>query len=214
MSRAVDPAKLERIRQGKKEVNITGVSENKKTVSNEKGKFQISTKEKKFEEAGVARKKRNYVMYESKLGTQKDVDLQQLEEAKKKQKPKPMKKGQRIEEVVISKVKRKEYLDNFQYHETKNLKAKKPAVVVHTRLSNPISGTVEERSYQKTSLRSTSAPKGGSVSRTSRQPVGGEVSATKYKESTTKVGRRGGAGGATSSISTKLDVKTYTRGRK
>lgn len=35
-------------------------------------------KRKKFEEAGVTRKKRNYVMYESKLGTEKERDMTKI----------------------------------------------------------------------------------------------------------------------------------------
>lgn len=227
---SVDPSKLELIKQGKKKVNVTDFKENKNTISNKDGsKFLAVEKERKFEEAGVTRKKRNFVMYESKTGTEKDVDLLQLEAAKKKSKPRP-----KVEETIISKHKKKEYLDNFQYHETKNLKNKKPAVVIHNRMSNPITGTVEEYSYQK--ITSTSAGKNRpgqnttTTTRTTRtemkenkssgnlrnkprgQPT--TVSATKTQESTTKVGRRGGAGGKTSSTTTtkKETTTTTTKG--
>jgi hypothetical protein len=227
---SVDPSKLELIKQGKKKVNVTDFKENKNTISNKDGsKFLAVEKERKFEEAGVTRKKRNFVMYESKTGTEKDVDLLQLEAAKKKSKPRP-----KVEETIISKHKKKEYLDNFQYHETKNLKNKKPAVVIHNRMSNPITGTVEEYSYQK--ITSTSAGKtrpGQNTTTTTRttrtemkenkssgnlrnkprgQPT--TVSATKTQESTTKVGRRGGAGGKTSSTTTtkKETTTTTTKG--
>jgi hypothetical protein len=227
---SVDPSKLELIKQGKKKVNVTDFKENKNTISNKDGsKFLAVEKERKFEEAGVTRKKRNFVMYESKTGTEKDVDLLQLEAAKKKAKPRP-----KVEETIISKHKKKEYLDNFQYHETKNLKNKKPAVVIHNRMSNPITGTVEEYSYQK--ITSTSAGKtrpGQNTTTTTRttrtemkenkssgnlrnkprgQPT--TVSATKTQESTTKVGRRGGAGGKTSSTTTtkKETTTTTTKG--
>jgi hypothetical protein len=192
MSRAVDPSKLEMIKSGKKTVNVTGVKENKNTISNKDGKFMAIEKEKKFEEAGVTRKKRNFVMYESKLGTEKETDLLKLAGAKKKAGPRP-----KVEETIISKVKRKEYLDNFQYHETKDLKNQKPSVVVHTRVSDPRTGTVEESSYFK----STRVVGGGSGS-----GFGG--SATNSYTSTTKVGRRGGAGGATSSTTTKTSTRT------
>ena len=227
---SVDPSKLELIKQGKKKVNVTDFKENKNTISNKDGsKFLAVEKERKFEEAGVTRKKRNFVMYESKTGTEKDVDLLQLEAAKKKSKPRP-----KDEETIISKHKKKEYLDNFQYHETKNLKNTKPAVVIHNRMSNPITGTVEEYSYQK--ITSTSAGKtrpGQNTTTTTRttrtemkenkssgnlrnkprgQPT--TVSATKTQESTTKVGRRGGAGGKTSSTTTtkKETTTTTTKG--
>ena len=227
---SVDPSKLELIKQGKKKVNVTDFKENKNTISNKDGsKFLAVEKERKFEEAGVTRKKRNFVMYESKTGTEKDVDLLQLEAAKKKSKPRP-----KVEETIISKHKKKEYLDNFQYHETKVLNKKKPAVVIHNRMSNPITGTVEEYSYQK--ITSTSAGKtrpgqnATTTTRTTRtemkenkssgnlrnkprgQPT--TVSATKTQESTTKVGRRGGAGGKTSSTTTtkKETTTTTTKG--
>ena len=227
---SVDPSKLELIKQGKKKVNVTDFKENKNTISNKDGsKFLAVEKERKFEEAGVTRKKRNFVMYESKTGTEKDVDLLQLEAAKKKSKPRP-----KVEETIISKHKKKEYLDNFQYHETKVLNKKKPAVVIHNRMSNPITGTVEEYSYQK--ITSTSAGKtrpGQNTTTTTRttrtemkenkssgnlrnrprgQPT--TASATKTQESTTKVGRRGGAGGKTSSTTTtkKETTTTTTKG--
>ena len=226
----VDPSKLELIKQGKKQVNVTGVKDNKKMISGKDGsKFLAVEKERKFEEAGVTKKKRNFVMYESKLGTEKDVDLLKLQGAKKKAPPRP-----KIEETIISKHKKKEYLDNFQYHETKELKKKKPAVVIHNRVSNPITGTVEEYSYQKVLKTSNSAgknrPSGGQRTTTTTttkttktdtrgnqstgnlrgRPQGG-VSATKSMESTTKVGRRGGAGGKTSeTTTTKKETKTTT----
>ena len=196
MSRAVDPSKLEMIKSGKKTVNVTGVKENKNTISNKDGKFVAIEKEKKFEEAGVTRKKKNFVMYESKLGTEKETDLLKLAGAKKKAGPRP-----KIEETIISKTKRKEYLDNFQYHETKDLKNAKPSVVVHNRVSDPNTGTVEETSYSK-SIRVVSG--GGSLR--SGSGLGG--SATNSYTSTTKVGRRGGAGGATSSTTTKTSTRT------
>ena len=231
-SRAVvDPSKLELIKQGKKKVNVTGVKENKNMIQNKDGsKFLAVEKERKFEEAGVTKKKRNFVMYESKTGTEKDVDLLKLQGAKKKAGPRP-----KIEETIISKHKKKEYLDNFQYHETKELKKKKPAVVIHNRVSNPITGTVEEYSYQKVLKTSNSAGKnrpGGqrttttTTTRTTKtdmkgnkstgnlrgRPQGG-ASATKSMESTTKVGRRGGAGGKTSeTTTTKKETRTTTKG--
>ena len=229
---AVDPAKLERIRQGKKTVNVTGVKENKKNISNKDGsKFLAIEKEKKFEEAGVKRKKRNFVMYESKLGTEKDRDLLKLQGAKKN-KPRP--KPQNIEETIISKYKRKEYLDNFQYHETKELRKKNPSKVVHTRMSDPITGsTIEYSSYthiSSNSGRTRGANRGGQTSTTTRttrtetkrtnssgnlrnrpNPRLTSASATKSIESTTRVGRRGGAGGAQKTTTTTRTEKKTTR---
>ena len=99
-------------------------------------------------------------MYESKTGTEKETDLQRIK-GQKTRAPKP-----RVEETIIMKRKKKEYLDNYQYQETKELRDKKPADVVHERLSPVIGGTVEEVSYQKTTLRSGSAGKNKPGTRT------------------------------------------------
>ena len=195
MSRAVDPSKLELIKQGGKKVNVTGVKESKNTISRGDGKYMTIEKEKKFEEAGVTRKKRNFVMYESKLGTEKETDLLKIAGAKKKSAPRP-----KVEETIISKVKRKEYLDNYQYHETKELRDKKPANVVHKRLSDPVTGSVEEYYTSK-----TTTVTGGNVR--NRPSVGGGTATNSYT-STSKVGRRGGAGGATSKTTTTTTSRT------
>ena len=100
---------------------------------------------------------------------------------------------------------KKEYLDNYQYHETKNLKDKKPAVVIHERLGDPVGGIVEEYSYQKTTLREGNAGKNRPGSRTTttktetkqnkstsnvRSRIQPQDRATNRKTETTKVGRR------------------------
>ena len=193
MSRAVDPSKLELIKQGGKKVNVTGVKESKNTVSKGDGKYMTIEKEKKFEEAGVTRKKRNFVMYESKLGTEKEKDLLKIAGAKKKSAPRP-----KVEETIISKVKRKEYLDNYQYHETKELRDKKPANVVHMRLSDPVTGTVEEFYSSKTTR----------VTGLRNRPNIGGGSATNSYTSTTKVGRRGGPGVGSTRTTTSTTTRT------
>ena len=63
-ARGVDPSKLEAIKQGKKIKSEKDATENKKvTVTKSGDKIIAVEKEKKFEEAGVTKKKRNYVMY-------------------------------------------------------------------------------------------------------------------------------------------------------
>ncbi len=110
----------------------------------------VVEKEKKFEEAGVTRKKRNYVMYESKLGTEKERDMTKIGSTNLR-KPQP-----RQEERIIQKKKRKEYLDNYQYHETKDIKHPKPtntSYVSHKRLGEIIGGFYEETTYERQVLR-------------------------------------------------------------
>ena len=102
----INLSKLEQIKSGGKvKTQIGGVSENKKVIHGKGGKFTVTEKEKKFEEAGVTRKKRNYVMYESKLGTEREKNMQKIHEAQKP-KPKPQYVPQpRNEEKIIQKKK-------------------------------------------------------------------------------------------------------------
>ena len=237
----VDPSKLEAIKQGKKLKSETGATQNKKvTVTKSGDKIIAVEKEKKFEEEGVTRKKRNYVMYESKLGTEKETDLTQI---KAPPKPKKVEVKPRVEEKVIMKKKKIEYLDNYQYKETKEFrKADKGSIVIHERLGGPIGGSYEETSYQKITTttgagagaggalkgakttttttttkteKTTGTASGRSQSRgaANNREGAGETTATATKEmvSTTKVGRRGGAGGATSTTTESTTKTTTTR---
>ena len=150
----VSQSKLDKIRSGAKtKTSIGGVSENKKVVHGKGGKFAVTEKAQKFEESGVARKKRNYVMYESKLGTEKEQNLQKLHDAPKpKAKPKPAAPKPRTEEKIVQKKKKVEYLDNYQYHETKDIKDKNPnkvSIVTHQRLRDIVGGSYEETTTQR-----------------------------------------------------------------
>jgi hypothetical protein len=232
----VDPEKLEAIKQGKKLKSETGATQNKKvTVTKSGDKIIAVEKEKKFEEAGVTRKKRNYVMYESKLGTEKETDLTQI---KAPPKPKKVEPKPRVEEKVVIQKKRIEYLDNYQYKETKEFrKADKGSIVIHQRLSGPVGGTYEETSIQKITSTTTGTGKNAKTKTTTtttkteeatgtanlrnksrggnNDAKGGETetsaTATKTMTQTTKVGRRGGAGGATSTTTESTTKTTTTR---
>ena len=235
----VDPSKLAAIKEGKKLKSETGSTQNKKvTVTKSGDKIIAVEKEKKFEEAGVTRKKRNYVMYESKLGTEKETDLTQI---KAPPKPKKVEPKPRVEEKVVMKKKKIEYLDNYQYKETKEFrKADKGSIVIHERLGGPVGGTYEETSYQKiTTTTGAGAGTGGALKGTKKtttttttkveatgtanarnQSKGADnrggasetsATATKTMTSTTKVGRRGGAGGATSTTTETTNTTTTTR---
>ena len=234
----VDPTKLAAIKEGKKLKSETGATQNKKvTVTKSGDKIIAVEKEKKFEEAGVTRKKRNYVMYESKLGTEKETDLTQI---KAPPKPKKVEPKPRVEEKVVMKKKKIEYLDNYQYKETKEFrKADKGSIVIHERLGGPVGGTYEETSYQKITTTTGAGAKGGNLKGTKTTTTtttktetatgtakarsqskgaenrGGEsestATATKTMTTTTKVGRRGGAGGATSTTTETTSKTTTTR---
>ena len=164
MSRAVNnpsafQSKLEQIRTGATKKTDLGVKANQNIIHGKGGKYQVFETEKKFEETGVRRKKRNYVLYESKLGTQKETNLKKIEEPKPmpKPKPKPVPVARpRMEEKIITKKRRIEYLDNYQYHESKVIRRPDPnrvSIVEHKRLSDIISGFYEEMTYQKQSIR-------------------------------------------------------------
>ena len=141
--------KVDFIRKGKKKKTITKYQQNKNiTYRNQGDQIIVTEKEKKFDETGVARKKRNYVMYESKLGTEKERDMTKIA-AKKMRKPQP-----RVEERIVMKRKRKEYLDNYQYHETKVIKEPRNAsYVFHQRLGGPVGGIYETQTYERQIIR-------------------------------------------------------------
>jgi hypothetical protein len=145
-------SKIDFIRKGKKKKTITKFKENKNiTFENQGGKFIVVEKEKKVEEEGVTRKKRNYIMYESKLGTEKERDMTKIEGKRRKREIRP-----RVDEKIIIKKKRHEYLDNYQYHETKVIKNPKPrntSYVQHKRLGDIIGGSYEQTTYHRQIVR-------------------------------------------------------------
>ena len=147
-------SKLDQIKTGKKNVRTTGGSEQKKIVITGKDGSKIiqNQTETKTEETAVLRKKRNYVMYEAKLGTETTTDITKIDAPKKKEKPVLRAPEPRVEEKIVQTKKKKEYLDNYQYHETKEIKNKNPrfqVIVEHQRLGDIIGGTFEETSYQR-----------------------------------------------------------------
>ena len=149
-------SKLDQIKSGTKKVRSTGGAEKKAVVTTGKdgAKFIINENVEKFEETGVTRKKRNYVMYEAKLGTEKTTDITKIAGPKLfKPKPKPVREIEpRVEERIVMKKKKKEYLDNYQYHETKDIKNPDPrlqVVVEHQRLGDIIGGTFEETTMER-----------------------------------------------------------------
>lgn len=140
---SVSKSKLEQIKSGGKTKKQVGdVKESKNVIHGKGGKYTITETQKKFEESGVSRKKRNYVMYEAKLGTEKEQGLTKLHSA-----PKPRKNEQ-----IVQTRKKVEYLDNYQYHETKDIKDKNPnkvSVVTHRRLGDIVGGSYEVSTYQR-----------------------------------------------------------------
>jgi len=229
--------KMEIIRSGKRKRSLTGLKESKNIAfENKGGKYVAIETERKFEEAGVTKKKQNFIMFESKLGTEKDVDFTKISGPKA-----PVQIQPRKEERIVQKAKNIEYLDNYQYKETKEFgKKPRPAIVIHKRFGDIFGGSIQESSYQKittttggnvTSQQQTTTKTTTTTTTTktmkenksasnlraqARKPAekgAGESSATATKTvtSTTKVGRRGGAGGATSTTTETTSKTTTTR---
>ena len=136
----------------------------------------------------------------------------------------------RVEERIVIHRKKLEYLDNYQYKETKDFgKNPKPATVIH--IGRGIGGADEETSFKKVTKTQTTTTKTKTTTTKTENSKGndnlrnkprgvGETSATATKTltTTTKVGRRGGAGGPTSTTtettSKTTTTRTTTRGRK
>ena len=143
--------KLEQIRSGKKIKRTKSGLERSKVILSKKD-ILITAKETKetFEESEVKRRKRNYIMYESKLGTDKNVEITKIQN-KSQSKPKRIPTPRKEEKIIITK-KRRNYLDNYKYHETKVLKNKNPkrkVIVEHKRLGDIIGGFYETKTYQR-----------------------------------------------------------------
>ena len=147
--------KLAQIRSGGKLKRTKSGLQRKSVVMMGKDGSKIikNQTEEQFEESAVTRKKRNYVMYESKLTTEKNT---QITELKKKKKP-VRQPSPRIEEKIIMKKKKKEYIDNYQYHESKVLKNENPKydnLVKHQRLGSIVGGQ-DETTYLQSQIYST-----------------------------------------------------------
>lgn len=168
--------KLEQIRSGKilhrrkSALDIKGV-----TVVSGKDGSKITKREtaEKYEETTVRKKKKNYVMYESKLGTEKHTQIKKIE-APKPKKSRPIRTpAPRVEERIIVTKKRKEYLDNYQYHESRVLKRKNPSVVEHRRLGDIYYGESEYNTMTITATSSSNRriPKNRSEMTNLKQPA-------------------------------------------
>lgn len=147
--------KLAQIRSGKQLKRAKSGLQKKSVVvhGNDGSKIVKNQTEEKFEESGVTRKKRNYIMYESKLSTEKNTEIKEF---KKKKKP-VRRPSPRVEEKIVVTKKRKDYLDNYQYHESKVLRDPNPkyqGVVRHQRLGDIVGG-FEEKTIKEITRYST-----------------------------------------------------------
>ena len=130
---------------------------------------------KKFEFAERLKEKKNYIMYRSGMGHEKNV-IEEIEQIPQPQKEKL------VEERQI--------IDNYEYHETKNLKKKKDprrlSVTVHQRLSSPFERTILKKYSSSTTK---DQPRAFTTSKTTKQKTnygGVKDSLGKYNSFTTK----------------------------
>ena len=127
---------------------------------------------KKFEFAEKLKEKKNYIMYSSGTGHEKKV-IEEIEQI-----PQP--------EKIIEE---RQVIDNYEYHETKDLKKKKDprrlSVTVHQRLSSPFERTVLKK---YSSSISNQQPRSYTSKSTTKKTNYGEAngSLNKYNSFTTK----------------------------
>ena len=144
--------KLDQIKTGKRIKRTQSGSEKKKVIMSRKDLLITSKEtEEKFEESEVKRRKRNYIMYESKLGTDKNVEITKVAKTLSRPKPKRVPTPRKEEKIVIQK-KRHDYLDNYKYHETKIIKDKNPnkeVIVEQKRRGDVVDGFYETRTYRR-----------------------------------------------------------------
>lgn len=203
----VNPSTLAQIRSGSTSKKQLGSSVSKKTTfSGKSGKFHITETSQKFEESGVAKKKNNYVMFTSKLGTEKQKEkLHQVRAAQ----PKPRKT-----ETIIQTRKKKEYIDNYQYQESKDIRNTNPnreSIVRHRRLGEPVGGTYEQKTFTKRTT--TSSGMGPSLysSQTTRTTTNSGAAPSLYSSKTTRTTTRtSGSTKPASATKTYSSTRTYS----
>ena len=128
---------------------------------------------KKFVIAEKLKEKKNYLMYHSGMGHEKNV-IEEFEQI-----PQPEEKEKIIEE--------REIIDNYEYHETKNIKKKRDprraSITHHERLSSPF-----ERTVVKKFSSNTTKPQQISYTTTTikKERFGGDNAINKYNSFTTK----------------------------
>ena len=144
MKRSSGASKVAHIKSGAVQKKQLGGSTNQKVVPHKDGKYAMKEIQKKSEEAKVSKKNRNDVMQKAKLGTEKEQNFKKIQEAIKP----------RNNEIIYQTKKKVEYLDNYQYHETKDIKNLDPSKVsvVRHRRKGDIGGTYEETTFQQRTM--------------------------------------------------------------
>ena len=142
MKRSTDASKYSRFKAGAAQRKQVGGNPTQKLFS---GKFTVTKTEKRFEESGAARKNKNY---QSKYGSEKQQNLKKIQAVVKP----------RNEEKIYQTKKKLEYLDNYSYHETKNIKNKDPNKV--SKVRHRRKGDIGGKSFDQTTFqnRTTTNP--------------------------------------------------------
>jgi len=119
--------------------------------------------------AGTNHGKNNYTYYVSGIGyvnkneeNKNDKKVTKSKPSIQNPVPKPTSKPNqiKIQQKRVTEVDRKDLLDNYQYHETKNIKKEdKKTLVTHTRLGESFNSSVTNTSYTKKYSSNTEQPK-------------------------------------------------------
>ena len=130
------------------------ISSNQRSLNN-----SFSSKQ-KFSFAEKVREKNNYIYYVSGVGyvnkndeNKNEKKVIKVNNPPPRPKPKPKERVSiKIQQTKSISDMRKELVDNYQYHETKDLKKEaKPSVVTHKRLCEPVYSTVQKNSKKYSS---------------------------------------------------------------
>ena len=132
----------------------------------------------KFEYSEKLKEKKNYILYVSGMG----YERKQIEEIEEMPKPEPPK--EKVVEV-------REIIDNYEYHETKNVKKKdkrRTSITHHERLSTPFERTTLKRFSSNTSAPQSRGYTTTSVERRIINDTGAKntINLNKYNSFTTK----------------------------
>ena len=128
--------------------------------SNQRSLNNSYTSKQKFSFAEKVKEKNNYIYYVSGVGyVNKNEDNKNSKNVIKVNNPppKPNPKPKERISIKIQQTKnisdmRKELVDNYQYHETKDLKKeKKQTIVTHKRLCEPVYSTIQKNSKKYSS---------------------------------------------------------------
>ena len=142
-NRSTSQSKINRPKSNPKMSRQSGNRQAKNVISSNKVTSNTVHIQQNLQTGGNLRRNNNLV-------PERKTDYKKVKERQKAYSP--IEPKPRNEERIIQTRKRKEYLDNFQYHEIKNIKNKDPnkqSVVTHNRFGDIIGGDLEKNTYER-----------------------------------------------------------------